>query len=629
MSLHTLLYRRGATYYFRQRVPLDLVPCIGKSEIRYSLGTADSKEALKHHKVLAAKVSEHFEAIRLGNHSELCFDLGAKRRTFGSMTNSQIAKVFSNKSPTLWDLYNTWLEEKKGNHNISTADEWERAVRRFTEFAGNLPIANIHKKQHARPFKSALAEFPAHMSNKHNKLPFLEIIQLAKEGSIKSKPLSAGTIDKYLTALTTLARIAIEDGDIHTNPFVGLKSKDAKNIEPERERIYTTAELRLLFNSPIYTGCHHYQRVKKGDNIIRDARFWIPLLGLFTGSRSEQLCQLYVSDIRFSEEYSIWYIDFNNDDDKTAKTAASIRQLPIHNELIKCGFLDYVNKQKEAGHKQLFPELNKDKRKKRYTPLYSKQYNRYLDAIGIDQLGKNYHSFRHNVETALAMLEINQTFIDAIVGHANKTSQRTYLSGRPEVINPQLQKLKYDIDLSHLYNDTKFPLNPEAKAQESTATSRQSKHQPKEVSIKEAMRAVSLAEAYQRIGKAHYGDEWVDYEFNIRNRKHNLKTLRHKGHNKKLILPPLNHEQFSKLTQRHDEAERIGADKETHRLINRYLTKGIFSKDGITCYYKETDKPSRYVLDEPMRAKLHEHGEGFLLSRIRVKDGKSDEHKNG
>ena len=44
---HTRLMRRGAVYYFRCKIPADLVDHYGKKEILESLRTRDATEALR------------------------------------------------------------------------------------------------------------------------------------------------------------------------------------------------------------------------------------------------------------------------------------------------------------------------------------------------------------------------------------------------------------------------------------------------------------------------------------------------------------------------------------------------------------------------------------------------------
>lgn len=59
MGLQTLMHRRGAVYYYRQRIPLELIPCIGKTELRLSLATTDAKEAVKRLRILSAHCPSH------------------------------------------------------------------------------------------------------------------------------------------------------------------------------------------------------------------------------------------------------------------------------------------------------------------------------------------------------------------------------------------------------------------------------------------------------------------------------------------------------------------------------------------------------------------------------------------
>ena len=64
MSGHTHLYRRGARYYYRGRVPHDLVAVLGKQEIKFSLNTADRREALVRVRERAVEVDQMFAAAR-------------------------------------------------------------------------------------------------------------------------------------------------------------------------------------------------------------------------------------------------------------------------------------------------------------------------------------------------------------------------------------------------------------------------------------------------------------------------------------------------------------------------------------------------------------------------------------
>jgi hypothetical protein len=68
---------------------------------------------------------------------------------------------------------------------------------------------------------------------------------------------------------------------------------------------------------------------------------------LFTGARWEEICQLTADRIQESEGFS--YLLINPiDDDGRLKTKESKRAIPIHDQLIKMGFLAFVEKQTEG-----------------------------------------------------------------------------------------------------------------------------------------------------------------------------------------------------------------------------------------------------------------------------------------
>ena len=61
------------------------------------------------------------------------------------------------------------------------------------------------------------------------------------------------------------------------------------------------------------------------------SHFWIPLIGLYTGMRLEEIAQIYVSDVRKAK--GVWCIDVNEDKpDKHVKTGA--RLVPLHPVLV-------------------------------------------------------------------------------------------------------------------------------------------------------------------------------------------------------------------------------------------------------------------------------------------------------
>jgi len=72
------------------------------------------------------------------------------------------------------------------------------------------------------------------------------------------------------------------------------------------------------------------------------AGFWLPIAALFTGARQAELAGLRVSNVQELEGVPLLFIVVNRRAGKRIKTKASERVVPVHPELVKLGFLNYV-----------------------------------------------------------------------------------------------------------------------------------------------------------------------------------------------------------------------------------------------------------------------------------------------
>jgi integrase len=127
------------------------------------------------------------------------------------------------------------------------------------------------------------------------------------------------------------------------------------------------------------------------------SQYWIPLLGLFTGARINELCQLYVSDIK--EVDGVWVVDINGEGSKKLKSLNAQRQVPIHSILInQLKFLEYVEK---LRGKEIRSFLELKESRDGYSQGFSKWFNRtFKNNVNVGQLEaeqKNFHSFRHTL----------------------------------------------------------------------------------------------------------------------------------------------------------------------------------------------------------------------------------------
>jgi hypothetical protein len=96
------------------------------------------------------------------------------------------------------------------------------------------------------------------------------------------------------------------------------------------------SDLRVLFASSVFT---EGARSKAGR---REAAFWLPLLGLFTGARLGEIAPLSAADVKTDELTNIHSIVITEDLEKgrRLKTSGSRRVVPVHPELIRIGFIE-------------------------------------------------------------------------------------------------------------------------------------------------------------------------------------------------------------------------------------------------------------------------------------------------
>jgi hypothetical protein len=104
-----------------------------------------------------------------------------------------------------------------------------------------------------------------------------------------------------------------------------------------------------LFRLPIWTGTTSGEdNDNNGGVIIHDARYWVPLIAAYHGARREEFAAS--SSMTSPNSQGIWGIKFTPTDVRGLKTPASKRRVPLHPELIRLGFLDYVQAVRRAKH---------------------------------------------------------------------------------------------------------------------------------------------------------------------------------------------------------------------------------------------------------------------------------------
>ena len=114
------------------------------------------------------------------------------------------------------------------------------------------------------------------------------------------------------------------------------------------------------------------------------------------------------------------------DENKRVKSSAGRRRVPLHAELVRLGFLDFVDSRR--GGTRLFPDYSYHANGG-YGRNLGRWYNdSFLPKLGIKRPGLVFHSLRHTVVTRLGQANVPEPVIQCIVGHARSgVTQEVYL----------------------------------------------------------------------------------------------------------------------------------------------------------------------------------------------------------
>jgi integrase len=317
--------------------------------------------------------------------------------------------------------YEGW--KKSRNPSPTTLREFTYVIDRFVERHGDMAVVKITRR-HVLQLREALQEIPVRRTGKLRSATLPELIDWSKQHP-RAPKVSNATVNKLLGGVQAVGLWARDNGLIPddtpwADPFANMRLQEDK---PTREP-WQLDELRLLFTSPVFT---KDARPTAGRG---EAAFWLPLLGLFTGARLGELAPLTVADVTTDAPVQVPMINIREDKDqgRRLKTPGSVRVVPLHPELVRIGFLDFVGQIRKIGgaNAPLFPLLTPGP-KGGFGEAWSKWFGRYIRDLGVTNKASVFHSFRHGFKDALRAAEVSEDVNDALTGHSSSGSVgRTY-----------------------------------------------------------------------------------------------------------------------------------------------------------------------------------------------------------
>lgn len=465
-SLHR---NRYGVLYFRMAVPADLQHRFASKEIYRSLRTASIKEAteaaqtlsialrwafteIRQHPMCDQKVSptgnaitlddvikhakdklylrgriEELEQIIENQHDTKRSDDRRHKETLAIVT--QASRIPEKPSILFSELVEDYKRDRLAANSWTPATQSENLAiyQLCMNIIGDLPLDAIDEDR-ALTFVETLKKLPSNM----NKLAEYRGKSISEIIALNPVPISIRTFNKYLERISSLFKFATKKPKyaLQYNPFEGrsLDESKAKKREP-----FTTEELVLIFGAAE----HAHRKYKKAHY------YWLPIIGLLTGARLNEICQLHLVD--FEMVSGIHCIKLQDEkENQRLKNNSARRYIPVHDKLIEIGLIRYVERLRAQGQERLFPEL-KYYEKGGNGKKPSEWFTAFRKRCGImESQTKVFHSFRHTFISSLLNDDVPETAIAPIVGHEGKlvTSQVYWNEKAPAKRKPTVDRFQ-------------------------------------------------------------------------------------------------------------------------------------------------------------------------------------------
>lgn len=446
--------RHGTLYYFRRRVPDDLRALILQPYLVCSLGTSHRGQAIMLARAFAAKTDNVFSQLRTMSEKKL--------------TATELLDNFANDP-------NCRLRIRLAGAQLRLEEQAREAERLEREVVEGLHQQQMQQKQHERELDIAIRAGAARIASveqpvipattitaqalledffregegdgrwkdveaartrdygpiwrkfaKHADAHGLTVAAAkAYRAEVLAESVSSETKKRNLYRAHAVVAHGVEHHDLDPKILVPLKKPKGKGRGKgsgiKSYLPFSEDELCLLFHSESY----------KNNSFKKASNFWLPMLGLYTGARLEELAGFHLSAFATVEGFPAMLLSDHETTDE-GKNEHALRYVPIHPELLKAGLLEYAELLKEEGHSRLFPEIRAAARDG-YAKRATVDFTEYRRSVGVgkdkgERSREVFHSFRATLSGKLFHLGVDGDLSRRLTGHAAKdVHEGTYL----------------------------------------------------------------------------------------------------------------------------------------------------------------------------------------------------------
>lgn len=472
---------KTGVYYFRQRVPRDLVAAAGKDTVKWTLGTKDPEEVRRvwpetlakwagmlaewRRKARAVSVNRE-EARRIAAgwlrwaRRDKAFDMGGETHELFSLPPPGQPEDPERRGRRLHRVA-VHMEEAQRMAGVAVDDASREVLFAAMQEAASAAyvhrelriavdaalgpvaaayqaLAPLHDSRAPKPVKDAEAvsfdalydawKLVAQVNPRtvdeakgtigklkaflgHDDARRLTKADLVRwRDTMKGEGLSNITWNNRLSHVSSPLARAISDGKLPgPNPCIGLRLEKGDSA---RKLPYDDADARTILEA--------------ARSETAPALRWAHWIMAFTGMRVGEALQLTRQDIQQDPASRVWYFRIAPDAEagKRVKNKQP-RHVPIHPALVAEGFLTFALA--IEGDAPLFADKKEDKYGSRGGRGWNLTGTWVRDKVGItDEAKSPNHAWRHRVEDELRAAGVEESYRDAIVGHARATTGRVY-----------------------------------------------------------------------------------------------------------------------------------------------------------------------------------------------------------
>jgi len=355
------------------------------------------------------------------------------------------------------------IKMNDGSWDESTKNEYKPFISLFKECFGDMEVAKVTIDYITDYRDNVLQRYPKNRYRYFKDTSLKEALLDTTQPKISSK-----RVNYYLGFVVSFFIWCLKRGYITKNPAIDVMLK-IKPSQQNRRTGYNKQELETII-----VELSKLPARGKDDERRNIDRIWIVLIGLYSGFRQNEICQLFADNIFSTDGIPCMQVVNDEARQQRGKNEPSYRTIPIHKTLLQLGFLSFVNERRNSDEVfftprntspqqiqnkkgQLFQSMNPARHKNNYAKNLKNFYYGRDGNAGFNQKITTrpmvtFHSLRHNFISALKNTSKVKYAVETLAGHSHTSiTSRVYTEAELASLNSELNRLKYNFNIFEIF----------------------------------------------------------------------------------------------------------------------------------------------------------------------------------